>query len=210
MNIKKNIKKIKTETNGTQLVVVTKKQSLDKIITAYNSGEREFGENRVQDILFKKDKLPNDIKWHMIGHLQTNKVKLIIPHIHMIQSVDSIKLLNIINEYAKKYNKTINCLIQIKIAQEKTKYGFNIKDAKQLLSSNYEAKYPYIKIQGLMGMASFTNDASVLEKEFKKIKIIYDRLKTKNNILSIGMSNDYKMAYKSGSTMIRIGSLIFK
>ncbi len=210
MNIKKNIEKIKKQAHQAQLVVVTKKQSLEDITRVYELGEREFGENKVQDLLQKKEKLPNNIKWHMIGHLQTNKVKFIAPFIHMIQSVDSIKLLEKINYYSKKNDRKINCLIQIKVAKEDSKYGFSKQDAQQLLSSNYQEKYSNTIIKGIMGMSSFTDDPDIIKNEFIELKNIFNKIKIPNKILSIGMSNDYKIAYKIGSNMIRIGSAIFK
>ncbi len=209
MSIQKNIEKIKKEIQGSELIVVTKKQLINDMKTIYDIGERKFGENRVNDILIKKALLPDDIEWHMIGHLQTNKVKLITPFIHMIQSVDSIKLLNKINECGKKDNRIIKCLIQIKITEEITKYGFSEKEGVELLNSNYQKKYRYVNIKGVMGMASFTANIEKVESEFKNLKRIYDNLKSQHNILSMGMSNDYKIAQKIGSNMIRIGSLIF-
>ena len=210
MNIKKNIEKIKKQAHQAQLVVVTKKQSLEDITRVYELGEREFGENKVQDLLQKKEKLPNNIKWHMIGHLQTNKVKFIAPFIHLIQSVDSIKLLEKINYYGKINDRKINCLIQIKVAKEDSKHGFSKKDAQQLLSSNYQDKYSNTIIKGIMGMSSFTDDPDIIKNEFIELKNIFNKIKIPNKILSIGMSNDYKIAYKIGSNMIRIGSAIFK
>ena len=210
MNIEKNINKIKKEAHQAQLVVVTKKQSLENITRVYKLGEREFGENKIQDLLQKKEKLPNNIKWHMIGHLQTNKVKFIAPFIYMIQSVDSIKLLEKINHYGKKNDRKINCLIQIKVAKEDSKYGFSTKDAQQLLSSNYQEKYSNTSIKGIMGMSSFTNNTDIIKNEFIELKNIFNKIQIPNKILSIGMSNDYKIAYKTGSNMIRIGSAIFK
>ena len=210
MSIRSNIKHIKSCIKHAELVVVTKHQNLKDIQKAYHLGEKNFGENRVTDLLYKKEQLPNDIKWHMIGHLQKNKVKLIAPFIYMIQSIDSIELLKIIDQNAKKYDRKINCLIQIKIAKELSKFGFNIEDAKALLSSNYEEKYKNINIKGLMGIATFTKNKEQIKNEFQKIINILNMIKIENPILSIGMSNDYKIAYSSGSNMIRIGSSIFK
>ena len=211
MMIEKNIKNIKKNICGAQLIVVTKKQNVDDIKKVYQAGEKNFGENRVIDLIRKKDLLASDIKWHMIGHLQTNKVKLITPFIHLIQSVDSTKLLNKINDCGKQDNRKINCLIQIKIAQEETKYGFSEKESLVLLKSNYENKYPYVNIKGVMGMASLTHNTEQIKSEFKHLKQIYDSLKSSTNkILSMGMSNDYKIAHEMGSNMIRIGSSIFK
>ncbi|MAQ31865.1 MAG: YggS family pyridoxal phosphate-dependent enzyme [Flavobacteriales bacterium] len=210
MNIEKNINKIKKEVPKSQLIVVTKKQSLENINKVYKFGEREFGENKVQDILQKKEKLPSDIKWHMIGHLQTNKVKFIAPFIHMIQSVDSIKLLEKIDLYSERNNRKINCLIQVKVAKEDSKYGFSTKDAQKLLSSNYQDKYSNTNIKGIMGMSSFTNDPYIIKNEFIELQNIFNNIQIPNKVLSIGMSNDYKIAATTGSNMIRIGSAIFK
>ena len=209
MSIAKNILSIKKKINDTQLIVVTKKQSLDNIKKAYSSGERNFGENRANELIEKKVLLPNNIKWHMIGHLQTNKVKSIASFIHLIHSVDRLKLLNEINKCGKLENRVINCLIQVKIAKENTKHGFSEKESIELLKSNYKEKYPYVNIKGIMGMATFTNNTNIIEAEFKRLKKIYDHIKH-IKILSMGMSNDYQIACKVGSNMIRIGSAIFK
>ncbi len=209
MSIVKNILNIKKKIKDTQLIVVTKKQSLDDIKKAYSSGERNFGENRVNELIVKKALLPNNIKWHMIGHLQTNKVRSIASFIHLIHSVDRLKLLNEINKYGKLENRIINCLIQVKVAEENKKHGFSEKESIDLLKSNYKEKYPYVNIQGIMGMATFTSNTNVIESEFKRLKKIYDNVKH-IKILSMGMSNDYQIACEVGSNMIRIGSAIFK
>lgn len=210
MNFEKNIKKIQNQTKKAQLVVVTKNQSVENIKNIYKIGERNFGENKVQDLLKKQQQLPNDINWHMIGHLQTNKVKLITPFIHMIQSVDSLKLINRINSCGEKHQRVINCLIQIKIANEETKYGFNIKEAKQILTTDILSKYNYINIKGIMGMASFSANTNQIKNEFKLMKQLFDSCNNKYKILSMGMSNDYILAYNTGSNMIRVGSAIFQ
>ena len=210
MTIKSNIKYIKNRTKKAQLVIVTKHQDLKKIKQAYDTGERDFAENKVQNLIEKKELLPNDIKWHMIGHLQKNKVKIITPFIHLIQSVDSIQLLEKINYHAEKNNRIINCLIQIKIAQEEEKFGFSIQEVSEILKSNYQTQYPYVHIIGIMGMATLTNDTNQIKKEFESIKSMLNIIKTKAPVYSIGMSQDYKIAYASGSNMIRIGSAIFK
>ena len=210
MNIIDNIINVKTNTPNATLVVVTKYQKLSDISIAYAFGERNFGENKVQEILKKKTMLPNDIKWHMIGHLQKNKVKLIAPFIYMIQSVDSLELLQIINKQAKLNNRKIKCLIQYKIAKEKEKYGLNKSNIIKLFKSGLIKEYKNIEIAGLMGMASFTTNIKDIKSEFQDIYELYSQLKIKPKTLSIGMSNDYKTAYQNGSTMIRIGSAIFK
>ena len=210
MNFDKKINKIKSQTKRAQLIVVTKKQSIKNIKNIYQIGQRNFGENKVQDLLKKQQQLPNDINWHMIGHLQSNKVKLITPFIHMIQSVDSLKLIKIINSCGEKNQRIINCLIQIKIAKEDTKYGFSIKEARQILSTDILSKYNYINIKGIMGMASFTTNNNQIKNEFKLMKQLFDSCPPKYKILSMGMSNDYITAYQEGSNMIRIGSAIFQ
>ena len=209
MSIQSNIKHIKSCIKHAELVVVTKHQNLKDIQEVYHLGEKNFGENRVTDLLYKKEQLPNDIKWHMIGHLQTNKVKMIASFIHMIQSVDSLKLLHVINKNGEKYNRKINCLIQVKIAEEETKYGFSIKDAKKIFQSNYKEEYKNINIKGVMGMASFTNNIQQIKKEFRIIKELSNTLNSNQKILSIGMSNDYRIACEEGSNMIRIGTSVF-
>ena len=210
MKLESNINDIKTKAQGAQLIVVTKYQTIENIKKIYQLGERQFGENKVQDLMKKKSQLPNDIQWHMIGHLQKNKVKLIAPFIHTIQSVDTIDLLKKINQYAEKNNRKINCLIQIKIAQEVSKFGFNIDAAKKLLKSNYVSEYPHLNINGIMAMATFTSNKNQIKSEFDSLLNIKKLIKHQNPILSIGMSHDYQLAYKSGSNMIRIGSAIFK
>jgi len=210
MSIESNIKNIKNKAQDAELIIVTKYQAINKIKQVYQLGERQFGENKVQDLIKKREQLASDIKWHMIGHLQRNKVKLIAPFIYMIQSVDSINLLNTINRYAKTNNRQINCLIQIKIAQEVSKFGFSIDAARELLYSNYVVEYPYINICGVMGMATFTNNEIQIKKEFQSLKEIKTLIKQQHSILSIGMSHDYKIAVQAGSNMIRIGSAVFQ
>jgi len=210
MNFEKNIKKIQSQTKKAQLVVVTKNQSLKNIKNIYQIGYKNFGENKVQDLLKKKQKLPSDINWHMIGHLQSNKVKLIAPFIHMIQSVDSLKLIKTINSCGEKNQRIINCLIQIKIAEENTKHGFSLKEAKQILRTDILSQYNYISVKGIMGMASFTTNSNQIKNEFKLMKQLFDSCSPKYKILSMGMSNDYIIAYEAGSNMIRVGSAIFK
>ena len=210
MNAEKNIKKIYNNTKTAKLIVVTKNQSIQNVQHIYKIGERHFGENKVQDLLRKQQQLPNDINWHMIGHLQTNKVKLITPFIHMIQSVDSLKLIEKINSCGQKNQRIINCLIQIKIAEEDTKYGFTIKEAREILNTDILSKYNYINIKGIMGMASFTTNTNQIKNEFKLMKKLFDACQKKYTILSMGMSKDYLLAYKAGSNMIRVGPAIFE
>ena len=212
MDISKNLDEIrKSLDTSIKLVAVSKTKSNQQIMEAYNHGQRIFGENKVQELTLKQNTLPNDIKWHMIGHLQRNKVKYIASFVKLIHSVDNLKLLKEINKQALKNNLTINCLLQIKIASEDTKFGMSIDEAKSILSQEVK-NLNNISIVGLMGMASFTNDQNILKKEFSFISNFFNEIKTlypKIKILSIGMSDDYRLAIKYGSNMIRIGSSIF-
>ena len=211
MNIKKNIQIIKQKIpKNVCLVAVSKTQSNDNIIRAYNTGQKIFGENKVQELIQKQEELPKDIKWHMIGHLQTNKVKFIAPFIDMIHSVDSLRLVNEIDKRAKQYNRIINCLLQVNIATEKTKFGFDIDKIEEIIEETL--KFKNISIKGLMAMASNTNDKNKITKEFSLTNNLIKKVqkKYKNiNVLSIGMSNDYLLAIENGSNMIRVGSSIF-
>ena len=192
-------------------IAVSKTKPVEDIKKIYNLGHKDFGENKVQELELKFNSLPKDINWHMIGHLQTNKVKKVVPLVSLIHSVDSLKLLNTINKESIKINKVTDCLIQINISNEDSKYGFKV-DEIDFLNKNYLNDYQNIKIRGLMGMASFSNEINSIKKEFILLKRIFDELKKKLpdfNILSMGMSNDYKIALKTGSNMIRIGSKIF-
>ena len=209
MSIKENLHLIKQKLpKNVCLVAVSKTQSNDDIIKAYNTGQKIFGENKVQELIRKKEELPKDIKWHMIGHLQTNKVKFIAPFIEMIHSVDSFKLMNEIEKRAKQNNRIINCLLQVHIATEKTKFGFDLKKIEGVIEET--KKYKNINIKGLMAMASFTNNVEQISKEFSSINNFFKKIqKDKINILSTGMSNDYLIAIENGSNMIRLGSVIF-
>jgi len=192
-------------------VAVSKTKPIEDIEKIYNLGHKEFGENKVQELELKYNSLPKDIKWHMIGHLQTNKVKKVVPLVSLIHSVDSLKLLKTVNKESKKINKITDCLIQINISNEDSKYGFS-KDQIDFLNKNSLNEYQNIRIRGLMGMASFSDDKSKVEKEFDFLKGIFDSKKKKLSnfdILSMGMSNDYEIALDAGSNMIRIGSKIF-
>ena len=194
------------------LVAVSKTKPSADILEAYATGQRDFGENKIQEMTSKWEELPKDINWHMIGHVQTNKVKYMAPFVHLIHAVDSFKLLKEINKQAKKNNRSINCLIQVKIAEEDSKFGLSTEDAVQLILSPEVSQLSNINIRGLMGMATFTDDEKQLRSEFKIIKSAFDELKNKIdgfNTLSIGMSGDYQIAIEEGSTMVRIGSSIF-
>ena len=211
MSIEQQISNIKNEIlDKADLIAVSKTRSIQEIKEAYNHGQLKFGENRVQEIVNKQSKLPNDIEWHMIGHLQKNKVKYIARFIKLIHSLDRISLAKEIDKQAKKEERIINCLIQIKISKEDSKFGIKIEEFRDFYKSL--EIYENINIIGLMGMATFTNNIELINEEFKMIKIIYDDIASidpKFKILSIGMSDDYDIALKNGSNMIRIGSKIF-
>ena len=192
-------------------IAVSKTKPKEDIEKVYNLGHRDFGENKVQELEYKYNNLPQDINWHMIGHLQSNKVRKVIPIVSLIHSVDSLKLLKVINKESKKFDKVTNCLIQVNISKESSKYGFEESDL-GFLNQESMNEYKNIKFKGLMGMASFTNDESIIKNEFNNLKNIYDNIRKEIddfNILSMGMSNDYKIALESGSNMIRVGSKIF-
>ena len=211
MSIEQQISNIKNEIlNKADLIAVSKTRTIQEIKQAYNSGQLKFGENRVQEIVDKQSKLPDDIEWHMIGHLQKNKVKYIAGFIKLIHSLDRISLAKEIDRQAKKEDRIIDCLIQIKISKEDSKFGLKIEDFTDFYK-NMET-FKNLNVIGLMGMATFTSDIEVIGEEFKMIKRIYDNVASidpKFRVLSIGMSDDYNIAIKNGSTMIRIGSKIF-
>lgn len=196
------------------LVAVSKTKPVSEIKELYDLGHRDFGENYEQELLEKQSQLPNDIRWHFIGHLQGNKVKRVVPFIHLVQSVDSFKLLKEINKQAQKTNRVIDCLLQIHIAQEETKFGLDEAELEQLIgtNSNELRGLKSVRICGLMGMASFTDDMNKVRSEFQYLKSLFDKYKVHNaefKTLSMGMSADYSIAVEEGSTMVRIGSLIF-
>lgn len=209
MSLNNTLKSIKDEIDKkVKIVVVSKTRSEKEILDIYKEGHKNFGENKVQEILEKYEKLPKDIRWHFIGHLQTNKVKYLIPFISLIHSVDSLKLLKEINKKAKAKNKVIDCLIQVKIANEDSKYGFNINEVSDVL--NYALELENVSIKGLMGMATNTNNNNLIDKEFKLLNTEFNKYKSKDfDVLSMGMSNDYKLAISNESNMIRLGSIIF-
>lgn len=212
MNISENLKDLKNELpKDVSLVAVTKTKPIEDIMEAYNAGHRVFGENKVQEMESKWQEMPKDIEWHMIGHVQRNKVKYMAPFVALIHAVDSFKLLKEINKEARKNERVINCLLQIKIAEEDSKFGMDKNNAVQLLESDDYKKFKNIKIIGLMGMATFTEDEDQVSDEFKNLKTLFDSVKEKHNmsVLSMGMSGDYKLAIKNGSNMVRIGSAVF-
>ena len=202
-----NIKKQVSE--NVTVVAVSKTKPEISIMDAYKSGHLDFGENKVQELCKKYENLPKNIRWHMIGHLQRNKVKFIAPFIYLIHGVDSIRLLNEINKQAKKCNREIDILLQIHIAQELTKYGFSYEEAKEILVE--DNKFENVRIKGFMGMATFTNNTNQIISEFNQLNHFYNQWKDEKYLttLSMGMSNDYNIAIGQGSNMIRIGSLIF-
>jgi len=197
------------------LIAVSKTQPVSSILEAYQAGQRAFGENKIQEMAEKFDIMPKDIEWHMIGHLQRNKVKYMAHFVHLIHGVDSFKTLTEINKQALKHNRIINCLLEVKIASEDTKFGLSFAEVEQLLKSEELQNLKNINIAGLMGMASFTENNEIIRTEFKTLKSFFDSLKKHNSfnvnptILSMGMSGDYKIAIEEGSTMIRVGSAIF-
>ena len=211
MSIEQQISNIKNEIlDKADLIAVSKTRTIQEIKQAYNSGQLKFGENRVQEIVDKQSKLPDNIEWHMIGHLQKNKVKYIAGFIKLIHSLDRISLAKEIDRQAKKEDRIIDCLIQIKISKEDSKFGLKIEDFTDFYK-NMET-FKNLNIIGLMGMATFTSDIELIDEEFKMIKRIYDNVASidpKFKVLSIGMSDDYNIAIKNGSTMIRVGSKIF-
>ncbi len=196
-----------------KLVAVSKTKPVEDIFELYKLGQKDFGENYVQELLEKQKQLPADIRWHFIGHLQGNKVRYITSFIHLIQGVDSYKLLSEINKQGQKINRVINCLLQVHIAQEETKFGFDEKELDEAINQLIKAPMENINVTGLMGMASFTDDMDKVRSEFKYLKALFDKYQQTTNYklqtLSMGMSSDYKIAIEEGSNMIRVGSLLF-
>lgn len=218
MTIAENIQQIEAKLGATtRLIAVTKTKPIEMLMEAYQAGFKRYGENKVQEMVEKYETMPKDIDWHLIGHLQTNKVKYMAHFVGMIHSVDSLKLLQEINKQAAKHNRTIDCLLQIYIAQEETKFGLSAAEAIELLSSDEVATMQNIRIVGLMGMASNTDNHDQVCQEFRNLKQLFDELKTSSPIhsnitmteLSMGMSSDYLMAAQEGSTLVRVGSAIF-
>jgi pyridoxal phosphate enzyme (YggS family) len=216
MSISENILKIKSKLpEGVSLVAVSKTKPISDLLEAYNVGQRIFGENKIQEMASKYNEMPKDIAWHMIGHIQRNKVKYMAPFVSLIHGVDSLRLLTEINKQALKNNRIIDCLLQVKIAAEENKFGLSENEVLNLLGSEEIKTFQNIKIIGLMGMATFTNNQEQLQKEFEILKCIFDNLthlnSTNSNLktLSMGMRDDYPIAIKNGSTMIRVGSSIF-
>ena len=218
MKITDNLKRLYKELESTEckLVAVSKLKSIELIMQIYNAGHRSFGENKVQDMVAKANKLPNDIEWHMIGHLQRNKVKYIAPFVSLIHSVDSLRLLREINKQAINNNRVINCLLQVHIAEEESKFGLSEAEMFEMLRTPETAELKNIEIIGLMGMATYTENTDQIRKEFQYLRELFLKIqqkKTPDNInmkeLSMGMTSDYRIAMEYGSTMVRIGTAIF-
>ena len=219
MKIKQNLNNIKSQLPAhVTLVAVSKTKPVADLMEAYNAGQRIFGENKIQEMTDKWEVMPKDIEWHMIGHVQTNKVKYMAPYVSLIHGVDSLKLLQEINKQAAKNNRVIDCLLQVYIAEEESKFGLDKQELEEILKlvQNDKEDYKNIRIVGLMGLATFTENKNQIEKEFKHLKTIFDKLEKlpftqnlKPNTLSMGMSGDYQLAISCGSTMVRIGSSIF-
>ena len=211
MKIGKNITSLLEKLPSTvELVAVSKTKSNEEILEAYKAGQRKFGENKIQDMTRKYEILPKDIQWHMIGHVQSNKVKYMAPYVSLIHGVDSLKLLKEINKQAQKNNRIIDCLLQIHIAKEESKYGLSVQESQQAIKIAKEL--PHLRIKGLMGMATFTEDQKQIEREFAGLKSLYDKYKEQKiplKVLSMGMSGDFLIAIEQGSNMIRVGSKIF-
>ncbi len=216
MKIKQNIQNIKSKLpKNVSLVAVSKTKPVSDLMEAYDAGQRIFGENKIQEMTEKYEAMPKDIQWHMIGHVQRNKVKYMAPFVSLIHGGDSFKLLKEINKQAKKYDRIIDCLLQIKIAEEDSKFGISASEASEIIQSKAFSDLKQIHITGVMGMATFTDDENQIRKEFNLLKSTFDDLKKHEaenchlEIISMGMSGDYELAIESGSTMIRVGSSIF-
>mgnify|MGYP000489090657 CR=1 FL=1 len=216
MSIQENLKTIKSSIpEHVTLVAVSKTKPVSDLMEAYNAGQRVFGENKIQEMAEKYEEMPKDIKWHMIGHVQRNKVKYMASFVSLIHGVDNFKLLKEIDKQAKKHDRVIDCLLQIKIASEDSKFGMSFEDASKFTQSKIISELKNIRVTGVMGMATFTDDKSQIINEFNRLKFTFDALKAlqtencKLQIISMGMSGDYKLAIDCGSTMIRVGSSIF-
>ncbi|HQG55490.1 MAG TPA: YggS family pyridoxal phosphate-dependent enzyme [Bacteroidales bacterium] len=217
MDIALNIKRLRDEVpEHVKIVAISKTHPVSDIMIAYQAGHKIFGENRAQELLSKKDLLPQDIEWHFVGHLQTNKVKMVVPNVKLIHSVDSFKLLNAINKEAAKLNLSVECLLQFHIAREETKSGFTFEEALRMLNSQEIKEMNNVIIRGVMGMATFTDDMKVVRNEFRTLRKYFNILKDRYFIdnkyfteISMGMSGDYRIAIEEGSTIIRVGTLIF-
>ncbi|MEB2778623.1 YggS family pyridoxal phosphate-dependent enzyme [Algoriphagus sp. D3-2-R+10] len=218
MDIKANLEAVKKTfiNQECRLVAVSKTKPIEDLKDAYSAGIRDFGENKVQELQSKQPEMPDDVKWHMIGHLQSNKVKYIAPFVHLIHGVDSFKLLREINKQGKKMDRKINVLLQMHIAEEESKFGFDKEELDEMLSNPDFLSLSHVRIQGVMGMATFTENEDQVRKEFRGLKTLFEELKSRQlpefvqlKDISMGMSGDYQIAQEEGSTMVRIGSAIF-
>ncbi len=212
MSISENINKYKAALNDVSLVAISKTKPASDLLEAYHAGQRIFGENKIQEMTEKWEELPKDIEWHMVGHVQRNKVKYMAPYVGLIHAIDSMKLLKEIDKEAKKNNRVIKCLLQIKIADEESKFGISPEEAEGILKSEKLAEMENVKVTGLMGMATFTEDEEQIKKEFQYLKSVFNDFQKKFSelkTLSMGMSGDYKIAVECGSNMVRIGTAIF-
>ncbi len=219
MSIANNIKSIQEQITAysCQLIAVSKTKPVSMLMEAYEAGVRDFGENKVQELTDKYDAMPKDIRWHMIGHLQRNKVKYIVPFVHLIHAVDSYRLLQEIDKQAQKIDKVVDCLLQVHIAREEEKFGFSEEELLDMLNNQDIAKFKQVRVLGLMGMATFTDNQVQVRREFAYLKQLFERIKSKADlpdniqmqVLSMGMSSDFQIALEESSTMIRIGTTIF-
>lgn len=219
MNVAENFRDFeeKVAPHSCRLVAVSKTKPVETLMEAYEAGARDFGENKVQEMVDKHEQMPKDIHWHMIGHLQRNKVKYIVPFVHMIHSVDSPRLLKEVEKQARKVDKVVDCLLQMHIAEEESKYGLSEEELYHILKGEMLANAQHVRIVGLMGMATFTDNHEQVRKEFKVLKKLFDKVKADDSLpenvqmkeLSMGMSGDYEIALEEGSTMVRIGTTIF-
>lgn len=217
MSIKERIGALRSALpDGVTLVAVSKTHPVERVMEAYEAGQRVFGENRVQELLSKVDGVPDDVEWHLIGHLQRNKVRQVLPHVALIHSVDSVPLLNTIEREADKIGRQVRCLLQVHIAQEETKFGFGYDEALELFKSGALREYHYARVVGLMGMATNTPDEQEVGAEFERLRGLFELVRQEGcapaddfGVLSMGMSGDYRIALAHGSTMVRVGSGIF-
>ena len=213
MDISENIKKYKAELpENVKLVAISKTKPNEDLLEAYRAGQRIFGENKIQEMTEKWEQLPEDIEWHMVGHVQRNKVKYMAPFVSLIHAVDSLKLLKEINKRARQNERTIECLLQIKIAEEDSKFGISAEEAREILNSEAYSGMKNVRVTGLMGMATFTDDKEQVRSEFRHLKSVFDQMQEEYpelKELSMGMSGDYQIAVECGTTMVRIGSSIF-
>lgn len=217
MDIKENLKRLKESVpDHVELVAVSKTKPASMVRELFEAGHRDFGENKVQELVEKQEALSGEIRWHMIGHLQSNKVKYIAPFVYLVHGVDSLKLLKVLEKEGRKNDRQINCLLQVHIAKESSKFGLSGEELEEMLGSEVYQNMEFVNVRGLMGMATFTDNSEVVREEFQNLKRIFEQLKSDHfqdhpdfSILSMGMSGDYEIAIEGGSNMIRVGSLIF-